>query len=152
MLWPIRTKILVQRDFPVLLIFLPLLSSSSDWFITLVAAVEISSENPDHESDDLLDLAESSEKRETRVEKLFYSLLGKAQKERYELVTLHVPIVASSLFSARLFQSTSPVWLCSSGLCLFISQNYCTAVHYRHGNKSKEGKIGFEPNTAVTLR
>lgn len=70
MLWPIRTRILVQRDFPVLLIFLPLLSSSSDWFITLVAAVEISSENPDHESDDLLDLEESSEKRETRVEKL----------------------------------------------------------------------------------
>lgn len=59
----------------------------------------------------------------------------------YWLLPLH--------FLARLFQSTSPVCLCSCGWCRFISRNYCTAVHCRRGNKSKGGKMWFEPKSLV---
>ena len=56
-----------------------------------------------------------------------------------------------AFLSVRLFQNTSPVSLCSCGLCPFILLNYCTVVHYKRGNKSKEGKIGFETKAVFTL-
>lgn len=70
----------------------------------------------------------------------------------FRTVNLHLPIVDSASLSARLFQNTSQVWLCSCGLCPFTLLNLYTAVHYKRGNKSKEGEVGFDPNAAVTLR
>lgn len=90
------------------------------------------------------------EQRKTREKKILASL--PASFSNFVLSTFHPPTVASAFLSARLFQNTSQVWLCSCGLYPFILLNYCTVVHYKRGNKSKEGKIGFEPNSVVTLR
>ena len=75
----------------------------------------------------------------TREEKVIASL--PASFSHLVLSTFHLPVVASAFLSARLFQNTSQVLLCSCGLCPFILLNYCTVVHYKRGNKSKEGNI-----------
>ena len=83
----------------------------------------------------------------TREEKILVNL--PARFSYFVLSTFHLPMVTCAFFSVRLFRNTSQVWLCSCGLCPFILLNYCTVVHYKRGNKSKEGKIGSEPK--ITL-
>ena len=85
----------------------------------------------------------------TREKKILVSL--PASFFSFRTVLFHLLMITSAFLSVRLFQNTSQVSLCSCGLCPFILLNYCTVVHYKRGNKSKEGKIGFETKAVFTL-
>lgn len=100
-------------------------------------------ENPDHESEARNSRGIKKNNLATNSFLVNFTRLARQFQRKTNCCVL--------FFTALLFQSMSPACLCSCGLCLFISRNYCTAVHCRHGNRSRGGKIWFEPKAAQYL-